>query len=251
MGDQNNAPALMKVLPGANNLFLGNVGIGIPYPNSSLSSMPPGLAVAGNASVQGAVSTNEGVISPNYIFSNNYLGTWSGATISGSKVSMEGVDIKSTGLPGNMFLKTTGEGTAVWDVIEDHEIFFDNHFVDGDLTVIGDIIEYSSGGVVYSKTSVFSKSLTSGSNTLNTFSKEQFKTAKYVVSLVSGTSRTACEILVAHNGTNAEGTTYGIVDCQVTSLLTDISVSVGDSTIDLVITASSDCTATVNGVAHY
>ena len=251
MGEENRAPALMRVHSGANNLFLGNIGIGIPHPTPPLSSTPPGITVAGNVSASGTINTNEGIVSPNYIFSNNYLGNWTGAPISGSKVSVEGVDIKSTDQPVNLFLKTTGEGTAVWDAIEDHEIFFDNHFVDGDLTVIGDIVEYAADGVIYSKTSVFSKALVSGANTLNTFSKDQFKTAKYVVSLVAGTSRTACEILVAHNGTNAEGTTYGIVDCQTTSLLTDISVSVGANTIDLIITVSSDCTATVNGVAHY
>jgi|TARA_R110002020_G_scaffold64108_1_gene170461 hypothetical protein len=248
MGNENNPPPLMQVHQGANHLYLGNVGIGIP---PYKPGPPSGLTVAGDISARGTVATTEGVISPNYVFSNNYLGTWSGETISGSKVSMEGIDIKSTGVPDNLYLKATGDGTVQWDIIENDEIFFDNHFVDGDLTVVGDIIEYSSNGVVYSKTSVFTKPLISGSNTLRTFRKEDFKTAKYVISLVSGANRTACEILVAHNGTNAEGTTYGIVDCQVTSLLTDITVSVGVSTIDLIITASSDCTATVNGVAHY
>ena len=68
---------------------------------------------------------------------------------------------------------------------------------------------------------------------------------------MSGTNRTACEVLVTHNGTSADGTTYGIVDAQATSLLTNINVSVGSSYIELVITASADCTATVHGVAHY
>jgi len=248
MGEQESAPALLHIQQGRNTLIRGNVGIGTPPVDIG---PPSGLTVAGNISAYGEVVFSAGAISPNYMFSNSYLGTWNGGPISGSKVSVEGVDIKSTGKPGNFYLKTTGDGTAQWDMIEDHEIFFDNHFVDGDLTVVGDIIEYTSDGVVYTKTSVFSKSLTSGSNTLNTFDKALFKTAKYVVSLSESTKRTACEILVTHNGTDAEGTTYGIVDAQATSLLTDISVSVGASTIDLVITASSDCTATVNGVAHY
>lgn len=248
MGEQGPAPALLKVHQGKNTLFRGNVGIGIPPIDTEPTS---GLTVAGNISAYGVVFLAAGTISPNYVFSNSYLGTWDGGPISGSKVSVQGAEVKSTNIPGNYFLKTTGTGTSVWDTIDDTEIIFDNNYVDGNLTVTGDIIEYASDGIIYSKTSVFSKSLTSGSNTLNTFDKVLFKTAKYVITLSEGTNRTACEILVTHNGTDAEGTTYGIVDAQATSLLTDISVSVGVSTIDLVITASSDCTATVNGVAHY
>ena len=254
MGDQREAPPLMEVHTGANHLYLGSVGIGVPH---YLPGPPSGLTVAGDISARGTVSTSEGVISPNYVFSNNYLGTWSGGPISGSKVSVEGEDILSTTIPSfirersDFYLKAKADGTAVWDRIEGHEIYFDNNYVDGNLTVIGDIIEYAADGVIYSKTSVFSKSLVSGANTLNTFDKELFKTAKYVVSLSEGLNRTACELLIVHNGTDAEGTTYGIVDAQATSLLTDICVSVGVDTIDLDITVSSDCTATVNGVAHY
>ena len=248
MGKQAPAIPTLRVTQGRNNLFVGNVGVGVPPVDAGSTS---GLTVAGNISAYGVVFLSAGTISPNYVFSNSYLGTWNGGPISGSKVSVQGAQVKSTNVPGNYFLKSTGTGTSVWDTIDDTEIIFDNNYVDGNLTVTGDIIEYASDGIIYSKTSVFSKSLTSGSNTLNTFDKVLFKTAKYVITLSAGTNRTACEILVTHNGTDAEGTTYGIVDAQATSLLTDISVSVGASTIDLVITASSDCTATVNGVAHY
>tara|TARA_R110002012_G_scaffold148892_1_gene307856 strand:- start:1077 stop:1781 length:705 start_codon:yes stop_codon:yes gene_type:complete len=226
---------------GENNYFLGNVGI---------RSIPSeALTVAGNIDV-----LSGGSISAESISAVNYFGTWEGNTLSGTQLRVEGTDIKSTSISGNQdfYLKASGDGTAIWDIIQNHEITFDSSTdIGGDLTVRGDIIEYAADGVIYSKTSVFSKSLTSGLNTLNTFEKTQFKTAKYVISLVAGTNRTACEILVAHNGTTAEGTTYGIVDCQATSLLTDVSVSVGSSNIDLLITVSSDCSATVNGVAHY
>ena len=230
-----------KVRAGENNFFLGNIGVGV-IPEER-------LAVAGNLSASGHLS------------GASFSGDWRGNVISGANISVEGINIKSTNinpfvqLGADFYLKASADGTATWDRIENNEIYFDNEAhagnFDGDLTVKGDIIEYASDGVVYSKTSVFAKSLISGANTLNTFSKDQFKTAKYVISLVSGANITACEILVAHNGTTAEGTTYGIVDCQATSLLTDVSVSVGSNTIDLTITASSDCTATVNGVAHY
>ena len=232
---------LIRTHPGATNYFLGNVGVRT-IPSEALT-------VAGNISVLSGGSISAGSIS-----AVNYFGTWQGDVLSGAQISVEGVDIKSTNIPGNQdfYLKATGDGTAIWDTIQDHEITFDNTDISGNLTVRGDIIEYAADGIVYSKTSVFSKSLTSGANTLNTFNKSQFKTAKYVITLSdSGTNRTACEVLVTHNGTSADGTTYGIVDAQATSLLTNVNVSVGSSYIDLVITASADCTATVHGVAHY
>ena len=214
---------LTKVHPGEKNIFLGSIGIGIP-PNERLS-------VAGNISASGSVNA---------------------ASFSGENISVEGVDIKSTGQTEDLFLKSTGNGKVVWDTIDiGEEIVFDNQNIDGNLTVRGDIIEYAADGIVYSKTSVFSKSLTSGANTLNTFNKSQFKTAKYVITFSDGSSTTACEVLVTHNESSADGTTYGIVDAQATSLLTNINANVGFSYIDLVITVSADCTATVHGVAHY
>ena len=224
-----------RVHDGKENIFLGSVGIGVvPFER---------LTVAGNISASGNVNAQT-------IFSDNYTGTWKGDPLSGNQVIVEGIDLKSTGVAKDLFLKTNGDGTAVWDTIDDTEIIFDNQYVDGDLTVVGDIIEYAAGTVVYSKTSVFTKSLSSGHNNLNTFKSDQFKTAKYVITLYEDTDRTACEILVTHNGTDADGTTYGIVDAQATSLLTDISASVG-TTINLAIKTSGDCTAIINGVAHY
>jgi len=230
---------LIRTHPGENNYFLGNVGIRT-IPSEALT-------VAGNISAGGTLYAES-------ISAVSYSGTWQGNTLSGAQLNVEGIDIKSTSISGNQdfYLKATGDGTAIWDTIQDHEITFDNPDVGGNLTVRGDIIEYAADGIVYSKTSVFSKSLISGANTLNTFDKSQFKTAKYVITLSdTSTNRTACEVLVTHNGSSADGTTYGIVDAQATSLLTNINVSVGSSSIDLVITASADCTATVHGVAHY
>ena len=235
---------LTKIHPGENNLFLGNIGLG--------SRPDERLSVAGNISAAGNLSAVD-------ILASSFSGDWSGNVISGAKVSVQGIDIKCTTIPSffleagsDFYLKATADGTATWDRIQDNEINFDKQNIDGNLTVRGDIIEYAADGIVYSKTSVFSKSLTSGANTLNTFDKTQFKTAKYVITLSDEDSnRTACEVLVTHNGTSADGTTYGIVDAQATSLLTNINASVGSSYIDLIITASGDCTATVHGVAHY
>ena len=192
--------------------FEGNVGLGV-IPSERLS-------VAGNISVlSGSVSAV------------NYFGTWSGNTLSSSQVNVEGVDIKSTGIEKGLFLKTTGDGTVTWDSIEEGDEFtFNNEEINGDLIVRGDIIEYASNGIVFTKTSVFTGPLTTGANTILTFDKFNFKTA--------------------HNGPDAEGTTYGIVDAQATSLLSDVTTSV-TSTINLVITVTADCTATIYGVAHY
>ena len=213
----------------------GNIGLGI-IPVSGLR-----LSVAGNISASGSVSAV------------NYFGKWQGDVLASSQVNVEGIDIKSTGQSKNLFLKSTGDGKVIWDPInEGDEFVFDNNNVTGDLIVRGDIIEYAANGVIYSKTSVFTGPMSTGVNTLNTFNKNQFKTAKYVITLSNSlSSRTACEVLVTHNGSSvADGTTYGIVDAQYASLLSDITASVS-STIDLVITTTADCTAIVYGVAHY
>jgi len=216
------------------SFFYNNVGIGA-IPNEKLT-------LNGNVSAIGHVS------------GHTFSGTWRGETLSSSQVNVEGVDIKSTGIEEGLFLKTTGTGEVIWDVInEGDEFTFNNTSVDGDLIVKGDIIEYASNGIVYSKTSVFTGPMTTGANTLNTFEKGLFKTAKYVVTLSNSTpSSTAFEILVTHDGVStADGTTYGIVDAQATSLLSEVTASVGSTYIDLTITTTADCTATVYGVAHY
>jgi len=197
------------VTEGEIHIYLGSVGIGA-FPDDRLT-------VKGNISASGNVNAQT-------IFSNNYTGTWKGDPLSGNQVIVEGIDLKSTGVTKDLFLKTNGDGTTVWDTIDDTE--------------------------VYSETSVFTKSLSSGHNNLITFKSDQFKTAKYVITLYEDTDRTACEILVTHNGTNAAVATYGIVDVQATSLLTGISASVG-TTINLAISTSGDCTAIINGVAYY
>ena len=224
----------IRTYKGKQSYFEGDVGLGV-IPAQRLS-------VAGDVTATGSISAA------------NYFGVWQGDVLPSAQVNVEGIDIKSTGQTKDLFLKTTGDGTVIWDPInEGDEFTFDNQNIDGDLIVRGDIIEYSSNGIVYSKTSVFTGPMSTGANTLNTFNKSQFNTAKYVITLSNSvSSRTACEVLVTHNGASvADGTTYGIVDAQATSLLSDITASVGSSYIDLVITTTADCTATIYGVAHY
>ena len=218
---------------GKQNYFEGNVGLGV-IPDQRLS-------VAGNISASGSISAV------------NYSGSWQGNVLSSAQVNVEGIDIKSTGQTKDLFLKSTGDGRVVWDLINEGDEFTFSNEIDGDLIVRGDIIEYSAGGIVYSKTSVFTGPMSTGANTLKTFNTSQFKTAKYIITLsTSLSSRTACEVLVTHNGASvADGTTYGIVDAQATSLLSDITASIATGTINLDITTTADCTAIVYGVAHY
>ena len=169
------------------------------------------FTVGGNISAIGAILANGSITTDSYVYSDNYLGTWNGTPI-----------------------------------------LFDNQYIDGDLTVVGDIIEYASNGIVFSKTSIFTKTLVPGANTLQTFDKLSFKTAKYVVTLSSTlSSTTAFEILVTHNGTNSDGTTYGIVDAQTNSLLSAVDVGVTGNTIDLTITTTGECDVIAHGTAHY
>jgi len=240
----------VTTIPGQQE-FLGKVGIGGPPTDQQLT-------VGGNISAAAAILASGSITSDSYIYSDNYLGSWNGVPISGSKVIVEGDDIRSTTVApfarsgADFYLKAAPDGTATWDRITDNEIYFDNQYIDGDLTVVGDIIEYSSNGQVFSKTSVFTKSLVSGANTLKTFDKTLFKTAKYVVTLYTSTATTAFEILVTHNGTDSEGTTYGIVGAPCgTSLFSAVDVSVTSNTIDLIITATEVCDIVAHATAHY
>lgn len=227
----------IQTFPEGRSFFNGNVGVGV-IPEQALS-------VAGNISATGGLSATT-------LSGSNIRGTWAGDILQTNQVNVEGVDIKSTGQEENLFLKTTGDGSVKWDSINEGDEFVFGE-VSGDLIVRGDIIEYAANGIVYTKTSVFTGPMTTGANTLNTFKKADFKTAKYVITLSNATpSSTAFEILVTHDGAStADGTTYGIVDAQATSLLSDVTASVGSGYIDLTITTTANCTATVYGVAHY
>ena len=234
----------VTTIPGQQE-FLGRVGIGGPPSEHQLT-------VGGNISAAEAILASGSITSDSYIFSNNYLGVWGGQPLSGEKVIVEGNDLRSTGLSADLFLKTTGDGRVVFDTIDSNEIILTTQEIDGNLIVRGDVIEYATNNIVFSKTSVFTKSLVTGVNTLNTFDKTLFKTAKYIVTFHSFTTTTAFEILITHNGTDSEGTTYGIVGAPCgTTLFSAVDVSVTGNTIDLIITATEDCDVIAHATAHY
>tara|TARA_R100001079_G_scaffold29813_1_gene15082 strand:+ start:259 stop:933 length:675 start_codon:yes stop_codon:yes gene_type:complete len=222
---------LIRTFEGRESVFLGNLGIGVA-PSERLS-------IAGNLSASGDISAKK------------FKGTWDGIPLNTNQVVVESIDLKTTNIAEGLVLKADGNGGVVFEEVQSGSSLAAT--VEGTLTVNGDIdiVEFTNNGSVLSKNSVFSYSLTTGSNTAPTFLKADFKTAKYIVTLSQGTTRTAFEILVVHNGSDADGTTYGIVDAQATSLLSEVNVSVSSSTIDLVITTTGNCTAIINGVAHY
>ena len=222
---------LTRTFEGRDNIFLGNLGIG-SNPNERLT-------ISGNLSASGNV------------IADKFIGTWDGTPLSSNQVVVESVDLKTTNIAEGLVFKADGNGGVVFEEVQSGTSL--GTTVEGTLTVNGDIdiVEFTSDGSVLSKNSVFTGSLSTGSNTVPTFLKTDFKTAKYVVTLSEGTTRTAFEILVVHNGSDGDGTTYGIVDAQATSLLSEVNVSVSSTTIDLVITTTGNCTAIINGVAHY
>ncbi len=222
---------LIRTFQGKESVFLGNLGLGVA-PSERLT-------ISGNLS-----STGD-------IYANSFLGTWNGIPLNTNQVVVESIDLKTTNISEGLVLKADGNGGVKFEEVQSGSSLATT--VEGTLTVNGDIdiVEFTNDGSVLSKNSVFTQSLTTGSNSVATFLKADFKTAKYIVTLSQGTTRTAFEILVVHNGSDADGTTYGIVDAQVTSLLSEVNVSVSSTTIDLVITTTGNCTAIVNGVAHY
>ena len=219
---------LIRTYEGNESVFLGKLGIGaVPSERLTLSGS---LSASGN------------------VIGDNFVGRWDGIPLNTNQVVVESIDLKTTNIAEGLVLKADGNGGIKFE-----EVASLSNNVEGTLTVNGDIdiVEITNNGQVLSKNSVFTQSLNSGANTVPTFLKEDFKTAKYIVTLSQGTTRTAFEILVVHNGSDADGTTYGIVDAQVASLLSEVNVSVSSTTIDLVITTTGNCTAIVNGVAHY
>jgi len=114
-------------------------------------------------------------------------------------------------------------------------------------------IEQASGSDCTSITRLFNTNTTAAvSLTASTFDKTGLKSVKYLVSLnTAGTNRTSFEVLAVYNDTAAFGSVYNIIDAQGTSLLTSVDVSNASTTIDLVITTSSDCVVMIYGTALY
>lgn len=129
-----------------------------------------------------------------------------------------------------------------------------------DVTLGGNVIvttshrvqQYAEGAMPnsFSNTRLFTQGLSSGLTTVPTFLKAEVESARYVVSLVTGSLRTAFEVLAVYNGTEGFGTVYAIIDAQATSLLSNVDITVANTTVDLAITTTSACSASIHGVAQ-
>lgn len=129
-----------------------------------------------------------------------------------------------------------------------------------DVTLGGNVIvtsphkiqQYAEGAMTnsFSNTRIFTQGLLSGANTVTTFAKAEVESARYVVTLATGSLRTAFEILAVYNGTEGFGTVYALIDAQATSLLANVDVTVASTTIDLAITTTGTCSASIHGVAQ-
>jgi hypothetical protein len=229
----------------------GSVGIGLPLITGA-STPAEKLTVAGSISARDTLklgglvagTSNSVVIESSGVLQNRAInpGVWSTTAqlISGTSSGTANTVSKFSNAAGITNSTITDDGN--------------------DVTIGGNVIitsphkfqQYSEGSVTasYTNTRVFAQSLGLGANTVTTFAKAEVETARYVVSLSTGFQRTAFEILVVYNGTAGFGTVYAIIDAQENTLLSNVDVTVAGSTIDLAITTTGACTASIHGVAQ-
>ena len=228
----------------------GTVGIGTPT-NAVVGSLEK-LTVSGSISAKdtlklgglAAGTTNSVVIESSGTLQNRAInpGVWTtaAALISGTSTRTANTIPKFSDASGITNSTITDSGTNVT--------------IGGNVIISSPykFVQYSEGGVTasYTNTRVFAQSLSSGVNTVTTFAKAEVESARYVVSLSQGFTRTAFEILAVYNGTEGFGTVYAIIDAQATSLLSNVDITVASSTIDLAITTTGVCIASIHGVAQ-
>ena len=226
----------------------GSIGVGI----SPLTSIPAEkLTVNGSISASGTAKFGNLAIGSTDSVIIESGGTLQKRTVNTSVWSTTNPLVYSVASTGtdNKVAKFTSNGTT---------ISASNILDDGTtITLSGDVVIPPSKSITRGnannnvQTRVFTGSLISGSNTVVTFTKSNLKTAKYTVTLASGSLRTSFEILANYNDTTGFGTVYAIVDAQETSLLTNVDVSTAGSTFDLTITAGNNCQYLINGEGHY
>jgi hypothetical protein len=226
----------------------GSIGVGTPagaVPSEKLSVVGS-ISASGTLKLGGlaAGTTNSVVIDSSGTLQNRTInsGVWStaAALISGTSTRTANTVPKFSDASGITNSTITDNGDDV--TIGGNVIITSPHRVQ----------QYSEGGVTasYTNTRVFAQSLSSGVNTVTTFAKADVESARYVISLSTGSTRTAFETLIVYNGTEGFGTVYAIIDAQATSLLSNVDVTVASTTIDLAITTTGSCIASIHGVAQ-
>lgn len=232
----------------------GSVGIGLPVFSGSFTPAEK-LTVSGSISANGTLklggiaagTTNSVVIESSGTLQNRAInpGVWNttAAFVSGSSTRTLNTVSKFADATGVTNSTITDDGNNV--TIGGNIILTPTHRVK----------HYAESGdqTLFIHTAVFSRSLSSAgsSNIVTTFDKTDLKSSKYSITLFTGSNRTAFEVLAVYDGVStAEGTVYAIVDAQGSSLLTNVDVIVGATTIELSITPSLACTAFIKGEAY-
>ena len=253
----------------------GNVGIGCASPGQKLvvsgaacitnnTDIDGNLTVDGNTTLGDAASDAVTVNACGITFGNGIAG---GSDSERTVVILNGSGVTQTneidakvwgtalvdgeGTQNAVPKYTNGTGTIGDSSITDTGTLIT---LDADVTIgNGDSIKIpATGGSIYTEEQTFTATVGTSGTTVATFPKSGFRSAKYVVTLASGVNRTAFEVLVIYNDTEACGTVYAIVDAQTASQLTSVDVTNTGSTIDLVITsAANSTTAIIKGSAQY
>jgi hypothetical protein len=87
---------------------------------------------------------------------------------------------------------------------------------------------------------------------INTFTITNLNTVKYIVTIGSGTAKTAIELLAVADGSDIAGTAYGQVDIGGSSQLYDLEVGVDGTNVTLSVSgATNGLDVTIQGTAHY
>jgi hypothetical protein len=89
-------------------------------------------------------------------------------------------------------------------------------------------------------TATLTTSSTTADQVLDSFSAATYRTAKYLVSITSGSSYQALEILITHNGVTAVQTTYG--DLPTASSLATFAVDINSGNVRLLTTPTNAVT---------
>mgnify|MGYP000057786338 CR=1 FL=1 len=89
-------------------------------------------------------------------------------------------------------------------------------------------------------TATLTTSTTSANQVIDSFTAAAYRTAKYIISITSGTDYQSAELLVVHNGTTASQTTYA--DVMTNTNLATFTVDINAGLVRLLTTPTNAVT---------